>query len=78
MLRISVHGRFMVSYISVSERVEWSSGCVLIGCSCEFRLFDELLVVVRAGEGWMMVLRGELGVGKLVFLEYLVMRVMGC
>lgn len=50
---------------------------VLLGCRSECEVFDWFLEVVWCGESCALVLRGEVGVGKMVLLGYVVKRVLG-
>src|ERR687897_1945037 len=50
----------------------------LLGRRGECEALDRLLAGVRAGEGQVLVLRGEAGVGKTALLDYLLSGTSGC
>ena len=54
------------------------SGPDLIGRGGECEVLDRLLAGARAGEGRVLVLRGEAGIGKTALLDYLAARASGC
>ncbi|HEX6506085.1 MAG TPA: ATP-binding protein, partial [Chloroflexota bacterium] len=62
---------------SASAGSSGDSGPELLGRRSECDVLDRLLESVRAGQGEVLVLRGESGVGKSALLEYLVGKARG-